>query len=292
MKIFDFINLTQERLDTLFKHYLIEQSQPAITLKESISYAAMNGGKRIRPLLVYLTNHALNGSLENADPAACAIEFIHIYSLIHDDLPAMDNSDLRRGKPSCHKVFGEAMAILAGDALQPLAFEVIAKHPCTLNATQRLEMIQILSQASGMQGMAAGQALDLTGMQTLPGLTEMYQLKTGALLSASVQLGAVSANINDKEALTCLEKFAKCIGLAFQIQDDLLDIQGETHLTGKPKGIDSTNSKITYPSLVGVELSRHKIQELFDTALDSIKFLGAQGQILRELTHHLLQREK
>jgi farnesyl diphosphate synthase len=292
MKLTDFINIAKLRVDQLLRDYLIEQPQPATILKKTIAYAALNSGKQIRPLFVYLTNHAFEGAWENADAAACAIELIHIYSLIHDDLPAMDNSDLRRGVPSCHKVHGDAMAILAGDALQPLACELIATYPSALTAEQRIHMIQIISRASGIHGMAAGQALDLTGMQTLSALTEMYQLKTGALLSASVQLGAISANIADSSTLLALQKFAQCIGLAFQIQDDLLDIQGEVHLTGKPKGIDSLNAKATYPTLIGIDASQQKIQELFAAAFNAIHFLGAQGQLLREFANELLQRKK
>lgn len=292
MKLADFVLQAQNRLDSLFKRYLVELSQPSGQLKEAIAYSALNGGKRIRPLLVYLTGQAFDASWEQMDPAACAIELIHVYSLIHDDLPAMDNSDLRRGKPTCHKVFGDALAILAGDALQPLAFEVIANHPAPLTIEQRLYMIRVLSQASGFAGMAAGQALDLAGMKTLPELTEMYQLKTGALLSASVTLGALAANIQDQQTLSGLQYFAKNIGLAFQIQDDLLDIEGNTQLIGKPQGIDHENQKITYPALIGIEASRQKVHELFAAALSSIEFLDIKGQLLRDFAHQLLQREK
>ncbi len=292
MKLADFLIEAQSRLDHIFRHYFVDQSQPAAKLQESIAYAVLNGGKRIRPLLVYLTGYALDATWENMDPAATAVELIHVYSLIHDDLPAMDNSDLRRGKPTCHKVFGEAMAILAGDALQSLAFEILATHSTTLTPKQRLSMIQKLSTASGTHGMAAGQTLDLSGMTTVETLTEMYQLKTGALLMASVELGAIAANNENPELLASLQKFAKNIGLAFQIQDDLLDIEGTTQLTGKPQGIDMLNEKITYPSLLGIDESRQIVRVLFRDALTALAGLGPKGQLLHDFANYLLQRQK
>src|SRR3990167_3566050 len=170
----------------------------------------------------------------------------------------MDNADLRRGKPSCHKAFTEAIAILAGDALQPLAFEIIASHPAKLTAEKRIAMIHILSEASGLNGMAAGQALDITGVNSLDTLTKMYQLKTGKLLTAAVRLGELAS---DHHTAPTLEKFAENIGFAFQLQDDLLDIESETHLLGKPQGIDAINHKKTYPAFIGIEKTREKIQE-------------------------------
>lgn len=292
MNLTDFTTLTLGRLDPLFKYYLVDSSPSSKKLNEAMAYSVLNSGKRIRPLLVYLTGHAFNASLDSLDPAACAIELIHVYSLIHDDLPAMDNSDLRRGKPTCHKVYSDAFAILAGDALQTLAFEIIAAHPAPLNEYQRLKIIHLLSQASGIQGMAAGQAIDLTGVTTLAQLTEMYQLKTGALLSASVKLGIISANSESEQALTSLQRFAESIGLAFQIQDDLLDIEGTKEITGKPQGIDNANAKITYPLLIGVEQSRLKVKNLFAEALDALEFLGKNAQLLREFADYLLNRKK
>ncbi|MEO8402337.1 MAG: farnesyl diphosphate synthase [Gammaproteobacteria bacterium] len=287
----DFIQTAQTRLDTIFKSYLVQPKQPAIQLQDTITYAAFNGGKHIRPSLVYLTGRALQASWENLDSSACAIELIHIYSLIHDDLPSMDNADLRRGKPACHKAFGEAMAILAGDALQPLAFEIIATHPDNLTPEQRLNIITILSRASGAEGMAAGQALDLLGTSSLDSLTRMYQLKTGALLNASVQAGAISANMQDQATLLSLKIFAENLGLAFQIQDDLLDIEGTPQTTGKPQGIDAANQKITFPALIGVEESRRKVQDLTSTALNAITCLGQSGQLLNEFATLLLTRK-
>lgn len=292
LSISDLLVTAQERIDKLFKHYLQSADSPANQLKDAMYYAVSNGGKYVRPLLVYATGYYLGANWDNLDIPACAVEMIHSYSLIHDDLPAMDNADLRRGKPACHKAYNEAVAILAGDALQPLAFEIIASHPATLSAEQRIAMINHLCHASGLNGMAAGQALDISGVQTLESLTQMYALKTGALLSTSVKLGMIAANLKDISIINALETFADTIGLAFQIQDDLLDIESHADIIGKPKGIDLANNKTTYPSLVGIKEARAKIESLFEAALQSIKPLGAPAEILRELANFLLQRKK
>src|SRR5437899_2832756 len=218
MTLSDIASHAHTRLETLFNLYLIKNPAPATTLRKAMAYAVLNGGKRIRPLLAYLTGRTFECSWENLDAPACAIELIHVYSLIHDDLPAMDNSDLRRGKPSCHKAFDDATAILAGDALQPLAFEVLSKHPAALTPQQRLDMIDVLSKASGMHGMAAGQMLDIEKMTSLDSLTNMYQLKTGALLSTATHLGAIAAGVSDPAIFESLLTFAKKMGLAYQIQ--------------------------------------------------------------------------
>jgi farnesyl diphosphate synthase len=288
MTLDDFITTARNRLENVFQTYLVAAPQPATQLKKSIAYAALDGGKRIRPLLVYLSGRALGASWENLDAAASAIEFIHVYSLIHDDLPAMDNSDLRRGKPTCHKVFGDALAILAGDGLQPLAFDILADHPSDLGAAVRLQMIKTLSQASGIHGMVAGQTLDIEGVRDLDTLTQMYRLKTGALLMASVKLGAIAANADS----AALETFAANIGLAFQIQDDLLDIEGTSQITGKPQGIDNINQKITYPSLLGVQESRAYVNILFEEALASLAYLGETAALLQEFSVRLLNRSQ
>jgi|SRR5579872_436282 len=290
MTLNDFVTHSYSRLELILKEHLIDNPSPALTLQKAVEYATLNGGKRIRPLLVYLIGKMLGASWENLDPPACAIEFIHIYSLIHDDLPAMDNSDLRRGKPSCHKAFNEATAILAGDALQPLAFEIITQHPAPLTPQQRLDMVKILSQASGIHGMAAGQMLDIEKISSIDSLTQMYRLKTGALLNAAVKLGAISAGVSDPEIINSLLVFAENIGLAFQIQDDLLDIEGASHIIGKPQGIDQANQKVTHLSLFGIEKSRKKIEMLFDTAIDSLNFLGEKSELLCEFATLLMQR--
>jgi farnesyl diphosphate synthase len=290
MNLTDLFNVCQTRLEKIFNQYLNEPRTDARLLQDAMSYAVLNGGKRVRPAFVYAAHPLFDAPLENCDAPAAAIEFIHSYSLIHDDLPAMDNADLRRGQPSCHKKFGEALAILAGDTLQPLAFEIITSHPAPLSTAQRLSMIQILARASGYHGMAAGQVLDILGKMTKDSLTQMYQLKTGALLSASLQLGAVSGNITDPTILQSLDKFTHCIGLAFQIQDDLLDFENES-ITGKTKGLDASLNKMTYPVLFGVEESKKTVNTLFEEAHASIEFLGKKGHILKELADYILKRK-
>lgn len=287
MNLAELSTFCQTRLEKLFDYYLKDSLCPAKELQQAIAYAVFNGGKRIRPLLVYATGYALGAKWVNSDAPACAIELIHTYSLIHDDLPAMDNSDLRRGKPACHKAFTEALAILAGDALQPLAFEILASHPAELHAEQRLAMIKALSHASGQAGMVSGQALDLAGTDEL---TQMYQLKTGALLTASVKLGAIAADIKNPDILNALDQYAQNLGLAFQIQDDLLDFE-HSATTGKPQGLDTTNNKVTLPTLIGIEQARKQIETLFADALTSLAVLDEKADILRELAHSLLQRK-
>lgn len=282
--------LCQKRTAAIFEQYL-KTPTAAPTLQEAMAYSVFNGGKRLRPLLVYAAGYATGASWENLDPAAAAIELIHSYSLIHDDLPAMDNADLRRGKLTCHKQYNEAMAILAGDALQTLAFDILATHPCSLNNEQRLAMIKTLAHASGLNGIAAGQTLDIQGVRTLAELDNMYTLKTGVLLMASVTLGALAANPVDHGAMACLEKFAQHLGLAYQIQDDLLDVN-DSAVTGKSQGIDIVNQKTTYVSLLGMEKTRERVERLFAEALVALKPLGEKAEVLRVLAEKLVGREK
>lgn len=290
MKLDEFFTLCQDRLKKIFTQYLLDENFPENILPESMLYSLENGGKRIRPLLVYATGFIFKTPWENLDAPAAALEIIHSYSLIHDDLPAMDNSDTRRGKPSCHKAFNEATAILAGDALQTLAFEILASHPSALSNADRLEMIKTLSRKAGLQGMASGQMLDLSGTHNISNLEKMYELKTGALLLASVQLGLIASQ-NPTEG-KALETYIQKIGLAFQIQDDLLDIEGQTDITGKPKGLDQLNQKKTYPNFIGIEKTKTIIQTLFQEAIMAIDFLGNNAEILRELAYYLLHRKK
>jgi len=292
LSINELLILSQQRPEKIIKSYLQNKNTPANSLKDAMYYTVANGGKRIRPLLLYATGYFLDVPWECLDVPASAIELIHSYSLIHDDLPAMDNADLRRGKPSCHKAFNEALAILAGDALQPLAFEIIASHPSPLNTEQRLAMVYQLCHASGLSGMAAGQALDMNGIQNIDELIQMYSLKTGALITASVKLAVIASHINNFEIQHALDKFAKTIGLAFQIQDDLLDIDSSPEMTGKPLGLDITNQKQTYPLLIGIKEAQTKIQSLFSMALNILDNLGEKASILREVTCFLLQRKK
>lgn len=289
LSLADLIKTCQSRITTLFDFYLQKKISKAPALQHAMYYSVSNGGKYLRPLLVYATGSIFDAPLTSLDIPACAVELIHSYSLIHDDLPAMDNADLRRGKPACHKAFTEAMAILAGDALQPLAYEIIATHSAPLNTEQRLLMIDKLSRASGLEGMAAGQALDIMGVNSLPTLENMYALKTGALFETSVKLGMIAANVKDHSAL---DEFATHIGLAFQIQDDLLDSASDPALTGKPIGLDIANKKITYPSLLGMEKAQEKIQDLLNKALLALTPLEEKADILRALTRSILLRER
>lgn len=282
-------SLASNRLTTLFDNYF-NAPNPAPNLQTAMAYCVRNGGKRIRPLLVYAVGISFGAVWEACDVPAAAIEFIHAYSLTHDDLPAMDNADLRRGKPSCHKQYNEVIAILAGDTLQTLAFELLANHPAPLSTEQRLAMIKTLAKASGYEGMGAGQTLDMQGMTTLDDIERMYRLKTGALLQASVELGALAANITDKSLTNQLKQFAVSISLAFQIQDDLLDLQSE-QITGKTHGCDAANNKITYAGLLGIEKTQKKITELFASALESVNALGSQGILLHQIAQRLINRK-
>lgn len=284
----EFSQIVRQRVEAQLRLHLKHVS-PIITLNEAMSYSVLAPGKRLRPFLVYLAGDVLGApSLDYMDLPACAIELIHAYSLIHDDLPAMDDAPLRRGRPTCHRQFSEATAILAGDALQPLAFEILASHPAPLNTEQRLKMIHVLAHAAGSAGMAAGQMIDIEGgLDTPTALLEMYELKTGKLFEACTALGAIAAGCHDNP----LNTFIKCLGLAFQIQDDILDIENTTDALGKMQGIDARNQKITYPSLTSLESSRQKVTQLLDTAMASIPFQGTKASYLHTFAKNLLQRD-
>jgi farnesyl diphosphate synthase len=282
------------RADAALARALPPDAQPPVELHRAMRYAVLGGGKRLRPLLVYATGRAFGAPLEQLDAAAAAVEIIHAYSLVHDDLPAMDDDSLRRGRPTCHIVFGEAMAILAGDALQALAFEVLAHDPTLdVDAATRLDMLRTLAVACGSQGMAGGQAFDLAAVgQALSAveLERMHVHKTGALIRASVRLGALAAGCSDAPTLAALETYGHSIGLAFQIRDDLLDIEAETATLGKTAGKDVAANKPTYPAILGVDASRAELARLTATALDSIAPLGSAGEPLRDLARFVADR--
>jgi farnesyl diphosphate synthase len=269
--------------------------QPA-HLHQAMRYAVLGNGKRIRPVLVYATGEAFGVPLKALDSPACAVEIIHAYSLIHDDLPAMDNDDLRRGRPTCHKAFDEATAILAGDALQALAFFILARSPdIRVAPEQRLRMIDILALASGSRGMAGGQAIDLAAVGKRLNIAELENMhihKTGALIRASVELGALSADNVDPAAFERVSRFAKCIGLAFQIQDDILDVESDTETLGKPQGSDMERNKPTYPSLLGLAGARKAAGDLHAQALDALHGFDHKADVLRSLADYIVQREK
>lgn len=291
MKLNDILQTAQTQVENLFKEQM-NQPPSSPLLNEVITYALLNGGKRLRPALVYIAGQALGAHNDSLAIPAMAIELIHTYSLIHDDLPAMDNADLRRGLPTCHKKYNDATAILAGDAIQTLAFNVLATQPGPLTAEQRIRMVAVLSQASGMHGMAGGQMLDMEGVHSIESITRMYQLKTGALLTSCVKMAAIAAHVTDPQINASLEIFADNIGLAFQIQDDLLDIDSQTETTGKPAGLDLINQKITYPTLIGIEETRTKIHSLFAAASSAITPLGEKAGLLNSFAEHILQRKK
>lgn len=262
-------------------------------LHEAMRYAVLDGGKRVRPALVYAAGQALEAPEDVLDAPAAAVELVHAYSLVHDDLPAMDDDDLRRGKPTCHKAFGEAFAILAGDALQALAFQMLAQHTSGIPAGQRIEMVDTLARASGSRGMAGGQAIDLDAVGkdlSLPELETMHIHKTGALIRASVRLGALCSAEPDPERLKRLEHYAKCIGLAFQIHDDVLDVEADTSVLGKTQGSDIARDKPTYPALLGLDGSKQRAAELRDEALESLASLGAGADVLRALARYIVER--
>lgn len=264
-------------------------------LHQAMRYCVLDGGKRMRPLLTYCTGKTLGLAPEALDGPACAVEFIHVYSLIHDDLPAMDDDDLRRGKPTCHIAFDEATAILTGDALQALAFEILARDPGIIASdANRLKMLAVLAKASGSQGMVGGQAIDLDSVGTqlsLPELENMHIHKTGALIRASVNLAALSKNDIDLAVATKLDQYAKCIGLSFQVKDDILDEESDTATLGKTQGKDRDNNKPTYPALLGMAGAKQKAHELHEMALDNLRIFGDEADLLRDLSLYIIERD-
>ena len=283
----------RERVESKLLSLLSSRENIATHLNEAMQYSLLNGGKRLRPILVYQACKLLGGSLEQADNAACAIEAIHSYSLVHDDLPAMDDDDLRRGKPTCHIKFDEATAILAGDALLTLAFELLSDDDSLQAPDIKLKMVQTLAKASGDLGMVDGQAFDLGSVGkalTLEQLQSMHGAKTGALIRAALRLGALASNNATTESLAALDQYGIAIGLAFQIQDDILDIEGSTEQLGKPQGSDLERDKPTYPALMGLDASKAWLEELVEEANDALCSFGEQATPLREIAQFIISR--
>lgn len=282
------------RADQALARALPPDAQPPVELHRAMRYAVLGGGKRLRPLLVYVTGRAFDAPLEVLDACAIAVEVIHAYSLVHDDLPAMDDDALRRGRPTCHVAFGEAMAILAGDALQALAFEVLANDPAlAVGAATRLEMLRVLAAACGSHGMAGGQAFDLAAVGrplAASELERMHVYKTGALFRASVQLGALAAGCDDPRVLAALDEYGHAIGLAFQVRDDLLDIEAASEQLGKTAGKDSAANKPTYPSILGLEASRAELARLTARAVAATDVIGERARGLRDLARFVADR--
>lgn len=284
----------QTRVDGMLDPLFIAPHADLQQLYAAMRYSVINGGKRIRPLLVYAACEALEGPLEQADAAACAVELVHAYSLVHDDLPAMDDDDLRRGQPTTHKAFDEACAILAGDALQSLAFEVLSKAQGNApDAQTRLDMLTTLSKAAGPAGMVGGQAIDLAAVGRnldQSALELMHRHKTGALIEASVLLGAMASSQVDADSLKALQSYAAAIGLAFQVQDDILDVESDTATLGKRQGADIAREKPTYPALLGLDAAKAYAQELCEQALSALHLFGSSAAPLRELARYIVQR--
>ena len=265
---------------------------PPTALHHAMRYAALDGGKRLRACLVYATGEALGAPLARLDASACAVELIHAYSLVHDDLPCMDDDDLRRGKPTCHKVYGEANALLVGDALQTLAFAVLARD-AQVTPARRVRMLAALAAASGSRGMAGGQALDLAAVGqrlSLAQLQEMHTRKTGALISVATQLGALAAGTRSAKTLAALARYARNVGLAFQIMDDVLDVEGDTATLGKCSGADQARNKPTYPALLGLNGAKAAARAAHARALASLKVLRDNGRFLAQIADYIILR--
>ena len=261
-------------------------------LKETMRYSVLGGGKRVRPALCMAAARAMGSDESTALAPACALELIHAYSLVHDDLPAMDDDDLRRGRPTAHIAFDEASAILAGDALQTLAFALLSDAPA-LSDRQRVTMISELARASGHQGMVGGQAIDLesVGRQlSMVQLEAMHRHKTGALIEASVRLGALTSETVTECQLSNLTDYASALGLAFQVQDDLLDIEGDTEVIGKRQGSDAAKAKPTYPALLGIEGARQHLARLLDEALSALESFDSEADTLRAMADYVVAR--
>jgi geranylgeranyl diphosphate synthase type II len=280
------------RIDAALDRYAQFEDGCPPELGKAIRYALLAPGKRLRPTLVLLAAEACGGSADAALPAACAVEMIHTYSLVHDDLPAMDDDDLRRGRPTCHKVFGDAIAILVGDALLARAFEILASD--VKPAERAAHCCAALGHAAGATALVGGQAADIAGGVTgddVPSLEAIHRRKTGALITASLELGGIAAGAN-AEQLAALDSFGHDLGLAFQITDDLLDVAGRESAVGKRLDKDAAMGKATYPQLLGVEESRRRAAELVDRACQALEPFGSDAQPLRDLAQFVLDRNR
>jgi farnesyl diphosphate synthase len=282
-----------ERVVACLERALPADDETPRRLHEAMRYAVLNGGKRVRPLLVYATGECLCVDPEKLDAPAAAIELIHAFSLVHDDLPAMDDDELRRGKPTVHRQFDEATAILAADALQPLAFHVIASS-VALDDSEKAAVIKTVSEACGSRGMTGGQSIDLASegqILSANELTEMHYLKTGALIRACVISASCLANELPAEKLAALDQFARDIGLAFQIRDDILDVAGETGVIGKQAGADKKLSKATWPALFGLEEAHRRCAELLESGTRQLGVFGTDAEPLNLLAAYIVERE-
>ncbi|MSP86646.1 MAG: polyprenyl synthetase family protein [Methylotenera sp.] len=280
----------QTRLEQMLDLALVPADLAPKTLHSAMRYSALGGGKRVRALLCYAVAELCGTDLNVADAAACAVELIHAYSLVHDDMPCMDDDDLRRGKPSCHKQYDDASALLVGDALQSLAFDVLSKPKLLNDASLQLSMLQILAQAAGSKGMAGGQAIDLAAVGkplTQAELESMHHLKTGALIQAAVLLGAISGS---HKQIAAVSSFATNIGLAFQVVDDILDVEADSSTLGKTAGKDANSNKPTYVTILGLDLAKQHAQHLYANAIAALAPFGDNAQRLSALAAFITQR--
>lgn len=297
MDINRYLQEKKEKVDSALERYLPKKETFALNLHKAIQHSLFAGGKRIRPILSIASFEAVGGKGERILPFACALEMIHTYSLIHDDLPAIDNDDYRRGKPTCHKVFGEAIAILAGDALLTEAFKLMTDQPAKDHPSSDeglvLDLINEVAQAAGVLGMVGGQVVDIESegkAVDLPTVQYIHTRKTGAMILASVRVGAKLGGAQE-EILKALTRYGENLGLAFQIVDDILNVEGEPNLMGKKKGSDLSKQKATYPSVLGVEESKKRTKELVFLAVDALQPLGPEADPLREIARFVASRE-
>jgi geranylgeranyl pyrophosphate synthase len=294
LQIKELLQQYAKRVDKELLRLLPSENSEPTELHQAMSYSTFNGGKRIRPFLVYACGKALNLSADCLDNIAVAIELIHCYSLVHDDMPAMDNDDLRRGKATCHIAFSEATALLTGDALQTQAFLTLTQNT-HLSAEQKLTQVQLLASASGSLGMAGGQAIDLSsvGKQlTLEQLQIMHGAKTGALIRACTTMVACISFSKTSNEYKALDSYAQKIGLAFQIKDDILDIESDTQTLGKPQGSDSQQHKPTYPALLGMQGAKQMAEDNYQQAIESLSLFDEKADPLRDLARYIIERSK
>ncbi len=285
----------QLRVENVLNNAIPKAEDEPCLLHKAMRYSVLGGGKRIRPLLVYATGECFNIDKKTLDAPAVAIELLHAYSLVHDDLPAMDDDDLRRGKASTHKAFDEATAILAGDALQTLAFEILASDLHNISLKNQLKLINILAKSAGSFGMVGGQVIDLSSTNkrlSESQLENMHQHKTGALISASVMMGANCSDKLTQQQKISLEQYATCIGLAFQVQDDILDIESDTETLGKQQGADIDANKATYPAILGMSAAKEKTASLYQSAYNALSCFGEEANLLRKIADFIVKRNQ
>ncbi len=283
----------QSRMENVLEANMPLASVSPMRLHEAMRYSTLGSGKRVRALLAYAAGEFCGAELEKVDIPAASVEIIHAFSLVHDDLPCMDDDDLRRGKPTTHKQYGDAMALLVGDALQSLAFQLISQDKLLKSATQKLQMLHLLALASGSRGMAGGQAIDIESIGMLLTRTELEHMhiqKTGALIRAAALLGAYSADVLDTEKVQAIDHFSKAIGLAFQVVDDILDSEADTQTLGKTAGKDKLNNKSTYVTILGLSAAKHLASELHANAIAALSCYGREADLLRHLANFITQR--